>query len=153
MTAKPITEAGARVLVPKAELDLLTCPRWHCELIGALKRKDCKILIVDFSQVEFFGATGLEDPTGKGQRRWSNRWKPRSTPSRSPSTDACPPDASNTNKKQLHQLDRPSKRGSWPLEVDALCLMCRAKLPPMCTGPAVSSASGLGIDLVCWAGF
>ena len=60
MTAKPTAEADALVLVPEAELDLLTCPEWHCELIGALKREDCKVLIVDFSQVEFFGATGLE---------------------------------------------------------------------------------------------
>ncbi|MDQ4092936.1 MAG: STAS domain-containing protein [Actinomycetota bacterium] len=60
MTVEPTTEAGALVLVPDIELDLLTCPEWHCELIGALKREDCKVLIVDFSQVEFFGAIGLE---------------------------------------------------------------------------------------------
>jgi anti-anti-sigma factor len=60
MTAKLTAEAGALVFVPEAELDLLTCPGWHCELIGALKREDCKVLIVDFSQVEFFSATGLE---------------------------------------------------------------------------------------------
>src|SRR5690242_12718244 len=34
------------------------------------------------------------DPTGIGQRRWSIRWKPASTPSTSPSTGACPPAAS-----------------------------------------------------------
>lgn len=60
MTAEPTAEGGALVLVPDTELDLLTCPGWHCELIGALKREDCNVLIVDFSQVEFFGATGLE---------------------------------------------------------------------------------------------
>jgi hypothetical protein len=38
------------------------------------------------------------DPTGTGQRRWSNRWKPPSTPSRSPSADACPPNRSNTTR-------------------------------------------------------
>lgn len=36
-------------------------------------------------------------------------------------------------------------------EVDALCLMCRVKLPPMCTGPSVSSASGLEVGLAYWA--
>lgn len=60
MATKPTTEAGALMLVPEAELDLLTCPAWHCELIAALKREDCKVLIIDFSQVEFFSATGLE---------------------------------------------------------------------------------------------
>lgn len=61
MTAEPTPEGGALVLVPDAELDLLTYPGWHCELIGALKHEDCNVLIVDdFSQVEFFGATGLE---------------------------------------------------------------------------------------------
>lgn len=47
------------MLVPAAELDLHTCPQWHCELIGALKRADCEALIVDLSQVQFFGAAGL----------------------------------------------------------------------------------------------
>jgi anti-sigma B factor antagonist len=60
MTAKPTTETDALVLVPETELNLLTCLRWHCELIEALKREDCKVLIVDFSQVEFFSATGLK---------------------------------------------------------------------------------------------
>jgi hypothetical protein len=38
-------------------------------------------------------------------------------------------------------------------EVDALCLMGGAKVPAMCRGPLASSASGLGVGLVCWAGF
>jgi transposase-like protein len=44
------------------------------------------------------------DPTGKGQRRWSTAGKPRSTPSRSPSTDACPPDGSNTPQDPVTPL-------------------------------------------------
>jgi hypothetical protein len=32
-------------------------------------------------------------------------------------------------------------------EVDVLCLMCRVKLPPRCTGPSVSSACGLQVGL------
>jgi anti-anti-sigma factor len=59
MTAERTAE-GCLVLVPGAELDLLTCRGWHRELIGALQREDCNVLIVDLSRVEFFGAAGLE---------------------------------------------------------------------------------------------
>jgi hypothetical protein len=39
--------------------------------------------------------------------------KPRSTPSRPPSTDACPPDRSNTHKIQLHRkVDTPQRTES-----------------------------------------
>lgn len=50
---------GVLVTVPPAELDLLTCPAWRSKLIGTLERADCRVLVVDLSQVEFFGVTGL----------------------------------------------------------------------------------------------
>ena len=37
-------------------------------------------------------------------------------------------------------------------EVDALCLMCRVKSPPMCPGPSVSSVCGLEVGLAYGAG-
>lgn len=56
------------------------------------------------------------------------------------------------------QLSRPSdqmpslpEKEVMASEVDALCLMCRVKLPPMCTGPLLSSASGLEVGLAYWA--
>lgn len=53
-------DPGVQIVVPDAtELDLATCPAWRRELLVALERADCKVLIVDLSRVEFFGATGL----------------------------------------------------------------------------------------------
>jgi transposase-like protein len=40
------------------------------------------------------------DPTGKGRKRWTNRWKAPSTPSTSPSTDASA-QAGTNNQDQL----------------------------------------------------
>lgn len=57
--AGSVDEGALVVMVPDTELDLLTCPGWRCELLGELERADCKVLIVDLSRVEFFGAAGL----------------------------------------------------------------------------------------------
>jgi hypothetical protein len=43
------------------------------------------------------------DPPARDSDAGPTAGKPRSTPSRSSSTDACPPDGSNTNKIQLHR--------------------------------------------------
>ena len=50
------------------------------------------------------------------------------------------------------QQDRAPK-GIMASEVNELCLMCRAKVPPMCADQSVSSASGLGLGLAYRAGF
>lgn len=47
------------VMVPGTELDLLTCPGWRRQLISAVERDGCRILIIDLSRVTFFGAAGL----------------------------------------------------------------------------------------------
>jgi hypothetical protein len=47
---------------------------------------------------------------------------------------------------QVRCRDRPEKEVV-ASEVDVLCLMCRVKLPPRCTGPSVSSACGLQVGL------
>lgn len=56
----PLVDPGVQIVVPDTtELDLLTCPAWRRELFVVLERADCKVLVVDLSRVEFFGATGL----------------------------------------------------------------------------------------------
>lgn len=47
------------IVVPEVELDLVSCPGWHRELIGAVERDGCRVLVVDLSRVVFFGAAGL----------------------------------------------------------------------------------------------
>lgn len=37
------------------------------------------------------------DPTGRGRKRWMNRWKPALTPSQSPSKAACSPQTNDMN--------------------------------------------------------
>lgn len=60
MTAEVTTDDGLLMVAPSdAEVDLLTCPQWHGELLRALERADCRVLIVDLSRVVFFGASGL----------------------------------------------------------------------------------------------
>ncbi len=50
---------SAAVVVPAAELDTLTCPALQRCVIEQLGFGACKVLVIDFTRVEFFGAAGL----------------------------------------------------------------------------------------------
>ncbi|MGH3822749.1 MAG: STAS domain-containing protein [Pseudonocardiaceae bacterium] len=57
-SACPDTD-GVVVIVPARELDLLTCPAWHRDLIEQLHGRTPRVLVIDLTRVEFFGAAGL----------------------------------------------------------------------------------------------
>jgi anti-anti-sigma factor len=50
---------GVVVVVPARELDLLTYSALHRHLIEQLDRGACRVLVIDFTRVEFLGAAGL----------------------------------------------------------------------------------------------
>ncbi len=47
------------MVVPVRELDLLTCPVLHRHLIKHRDCGTCRVLVIDFTRVQFLGAAGL----------------------------------------------------------------------------------------------
>lgn len=59
------------VVVPARELDLRTCPALHRHLVEHLGCGADRVLVIDFSRVEFLGAAGLGvlvDVRGRAER-------------------------------------------------------------------------------------